>query len=154
MSEELKELQKNEALNRLRILQMKYELLENVVKEADDTIYYSEYINQYQKGLLYWIDNEDAFVDAIKRFEEKHQSTVYHAIYTPTSHGRILSLLYVSPHQEEWKMDRDDLNDDGRPLAYCINLDDDTASELGAIQIERAKGGINRRAEIIQGGKF
>ena len=148
MSEELKELQKNEALNRLRILQMKYGLLENVVKEfqVDDTIYYSEYINQYLKGLLYWIDNEDEYADAIKRFEEKHQSTVYHAIYTPTSHGRILSLLYVSPHQEEWKMDRDDLNNDGRPLAYCINLDDDTSSEFGAIQIAKANGGINRIA--------
>ena len=33
--EELKELQKNEALNRLRILQMKFELLENIVTEFE-----------------------------------------------------------------------------------------------------------------------
>ena len=46
--EDLKELQKNEALNRLRILQMNFELLENVVTEfeQDDKLYYSEYINQ------------------------------------------------------------------------------------------------------------
>ena len=147
MSDELKDLQKNEALNRLRILQMKYGLLENVIKEfqADDTIYYSEYINKNIQGILYWISNEEEYVNAIKEFEEKHQAKVYHAILSPMEYGRILSVLYVSQHQDEWKMDRDDLND-GMPLAYCINLDDDTTSEFGAIQITKANGGISRIA--------
>ena len=147
MSEELKQLQKNEALNRLRILQMKYGLLENVIKEfqADDTIYYSEYINQNIQGILYWISNEEEYVNAIKEFEEKHQAKVYHAILSPMEYGRILSVLYVSQHKDEWKMDRDDLND-GIPLAYCINLDDDTTSEFGTIQITKANGGISRIA--------
>ena len=54
--EDLKELQKNEALNRLRILQMNFELLENVVTEfeQDDKLYYSEYINQNLQGILYY----------------------------------------------------------------------------------------------------
>lgn len=147
MSEELKQLQKDEALNRLRILQMKYGLLENVIKEfqAEDTIYYSKYINKNLQGILYWISNEEEYVNAIKEFEEKHQAKVYHAILSPMEYGRILSVLYVSQHQDEWKMDRDDLND-GIPLAYCINLDDDTTSEFGAIQITKANGGISRIA--------
>lgn len=147
MSEELKQLQKDEALNRLRILQMKYGLLENVIKEfqAEDTIYYSKYINKNLQGILYWITNEEEYVNAIKEFEEKNQAKVYHAILCPMEYGRILSVLYVSQHQDEWKMDRDDLND-GIPLAYCINLDDDTTSEFGTIQITKANGGISRIA--------
>ena len=106
--EELKELQKNEALNRLRILQMNFELLENVVTEfeQDDKLYYSEYINQNLQGILYYVSNKEEFTNAIKEFEEKHQAKVYHAILTPLTYGTMLSLLYVSQYTEEWKRDR------------------------------------------------
>ena len=147
MSEDLKELQKNEALNRLRILQMNYELLENVVTEfeQDNKLYYSEYINQNMQGILYYIDNKEEFTNAIKEFEEKHQAKVYHAILTPLTFGTMLSLLYVSQYTEEWKRDRKELSD-GLPLAYCMNLDDETTSEFGGIQISKANGGITRTA--------
>lgn len=147
MSEDLKELQKNEALNRLRILQMNYELLENVVEEfeQDDKLYYSEYINQNMQGILYYIDNNEEFTNAIKEFEKKHQAKVYHAILTPLTYGRMLSLLYVSQYTEEWKRDRKELFE-GLPLAYCMNLDDEITSEFGGIQISKANGGITRTA--------
>ena len=145
--EDLKELQKNEALNRLRILQMNFELLENVVTEfeQDDTLYYSEYINQNTQGILYYISNSEELTNVIKQFEEKHQAKVYHAILTPLTYGRMFSLLYVSPYTEEWKRDRNELTE-GLPLAYCMNLDDETTSEFGGIQIEKANGGITRTA--------
>lgn len=59
--ENLKKLQKNEALNRLRILQINFELLENVVTEfeQDDKLYYSEYINQNLQGILYYVSNKE-----------------------------------------------------------------------------------------------
>ena len=147
MSEDLKELQKNEALNRLRILQMNYELLENVVTEfeQDNKLYYSEYINQNMQGILYYVSNKEEFTNVIKEFEEKHQAKVYHAILTPLTYGRMLSLLYVSQYTEEWQRDRNELSE-GLPLAYCMNLDDETTSEFGGIQIAKANGGITRTA--------
>ena len=56
-----KEQQKNEAINRLRLLQMNFELLENVVTEfeQDDILYYSEYINKNAQGILYYISNSE-----------------------------------------------------------------------------------------------
>ena len=143
----LKEKQKNEALNRLRLLQMKFELLENVVTEFEqnDTLYYSEYINKNAQGILYYVTNNEEITNAIKEFEEKHQAKVYHVILTPLIYGRMLSLLYVSQYTEEWQRDRNELSE-GLPLAYCINLDNEVTSEFGGIQIEKANGGITRTA--------
>lgn len=147
MTEDLRQLQKTEALNRLRILQMNYELLENVVTEfeQDNTLYYSEYINKNAQGILYYVSNKEEFTNAIKEFEEKHQVLVYHAILTPLIYGRMLSLLYVSKYTEEWQRDRNELSE-GLTLAYCMNLDDKTTSEFGGIQIAKANGGITRIA--------
>lgn len=144
---DLKEQQKNEALNRLRLLQMKFELLENVVTEfeQDDTLYYSEYINKNTQGILYYVSNSEELTNTIKEFEEKHQAKVYHAILTPLTYGRMLSLLYVSQYTEEWQRDRNELSE-GLPLAYCINLDDEVTAEFGGIQIAEANGGITRTA--------
>ncbi len=143
--EEFKDQQKKEALNRLRLLQMNYGLMENVVKEfeTDNTLYYSEYINSKAQGILYWLDNEDEYINAVKEFEKEHQAMAYHTILVPMEFGTILSVLYVSKHQEEWLLDREDL-DDGLPLAYNINLDDNTISEFGTIEIVGANGGISR----------
>jgi hypothetical protein len=145
--EDLKELQKVEASNRLRILQMNYGLMENVINEFEqaNTLYYSEYINQNIQGILYYVSNNEEFENAIKDFEEKHQALVYHAILTPLTYGRMLSLLYVSKTVEEWQTDREELSE-GLPLVYCKNLDDDTTSEFGGIQIAKANGGITRIA--------
>ena len=113
--------------------------------EKDNTIYYSEYQNKVFQGILYWVSNSEELSDAIKSFEDKHNSVVYHAILTPLTYGRMLSILYVSPHIEEWERDRKELAE-GLPLAYCMNLDDSTTSEFGTIQIERSNGGITRVA--------
>ena len=56
---------------------------------------------------------------------------------------RCLALLYVSAEEEEWELDREDL--EGRvPLAYVANLDAPDCSELGSIGIAPANGGLVR----------
>lgn len=147
MVEDLKELQKTEALNRLRILQMKYELMETVITEfeKENVLYYSEYVNKHCPAILYWVSNEERYVNIIKEIEEQQNILVYHAILTPTIDGTYLALLYVSQYQEEWQVDRNDLNE-GIPLAYCINLADPQMAEFGGIQIAGAMGGIVRLA--------
>lgn len=147
MEQDIKQLQKEEALNRLRILQMKYGLMETVINEfeKEDTLYYSEYVNKNFPAILYWISNNKEYQTKIKEFEEKHNALVYHVILTRTVFGTILSLLYVSEEQEVWQEDRDNLQE-GLPLAYCINIEDDNCSEFGGIQIAGAMGGIERLA--------
>ena len=68
MVEDLKKLQKTEALNRLRILQMKYELMETVITEfeKENVLYYSEYVNKHCPAILYWVANEERYVNIIK----------------------------------------------------------------------------------------
>lgn len=147
MEENLKELQKKEALERLKILQNEFELMETVVKEFEqkDTVYYSEDIAPNYNGILYWISNKEDYANAVKQFEEKHNAVVYHTILNHTIFGTILNLLYVSEHQDEWSMDREQL-EDGLPFVYCVNLEDDHCSEFGGIQIDGRNGGIVRLA--------
>ena len=145
--EDLKQLQKNEAIKRLKILQDKFELMETVTKEfkQEDILYYSEYVNKNYPAVLYWISNNKEYENAIKKFEEKHNAIVYHSILTRTTFGTILTLLYVSEEQDVWQEDKEQLQE-GLPLAYCINLEDDNCSEFGGVQITGAMGGIVRLA--------
>ena len=142
---DLRELQKQEALERLKILQEQYELMETVVNEfeKEDVVYYSEYTNKRQQGILYWISNNEEYVNAIKEFEEKYKALVYHAILTPMEFGTLLNLLCVCQYEEEWERERQELKD-GYPFVYCMNLDDSSTSEFGTIQIAGANGGITR----------
>ena len=146
--EDLKLLQKQEAIRRLEILQKKYGLIDTVVEEfkKNDIVYYSEYISQNIQGILYWVSNKDKYTDIIEGFEKKYNAVVYHVISTPVIYGgTLLSILYVSKHQKEWKKDKEELKE-GLPLAYCINLADPEMAEFGGIQIQGANGGISQIA--------
>ncbi len=140
---DLRALQKIEAIKRLKILQKKFGLLENVITEfeKEDTLYYSEYVNKCCPAILYWVSNIEEYENKIKQFEKEHDALVYHAILTPTTFGTILTLLYVTEQEEVWEEDREHLQE-GIPLAYCINLEDDTCSEFGGVQITGSMGGI------------
>lgn len=148
MGQDLKQLQKQEAIERLKILQDKFELMETVTKEfeKEDTLYYSEYVNKNFPAVLYWINNNEEYKEAIKQVERKHNILVYHVILTPTyDNGIVLTLLYVSSSQEEWKNDREELKQ-GLPCAYVLNIESQQGSEFGGVQIAGAMGGIIRIA--------
>jgi len=134
--EDLRTLQRQEAIRRLKILQVRDKLIEIVINAFADKniVCYSEYIGKNLQGILFHISKEEKIATAVKRFEEKHNAFVYHAIVIPMEFGRMLNLLYVSPHEEEWEQDRKDLID-RQPIAYCLNLDDKDSSEFGTIQV-------------------
>lgn len=80
---------------------------------------------------------------AVADWEEESGGIVYAAILSNMVFGRCLALLYVSAEDEEWELDREDL--EGRvPLAYVANLDAPDCSELGSIGIASANGGLVR----------
>ena len=59
--------------------------METVLKEfkENNTIYYSEYINQNIQGILYWVSNKDEYTEIVEEFEKKNNALVYHIISTP-----------------------------------------------------------------------
>ena len=78
-------------------------------------------------GILYDLNDEEK--KAVADWEEKSGGIVYAAILSNMVFGRCLALLYISAEEEEWELDREDL--EGRvPLAYVANLDAPDCSEL------------------------
>ena len=144
--ETLKKLQKDEACKRLEMLNLHPTVLKEF-KHAD-TVYYSERQKSFFDGVLYWINNEDDYEQAIEEFEEDYHALVYHAQLTRLVYGTCLALLFVSQYPEEWEQERNDLKPDRdgimHPYSYVCNLTDPNCSELGRIGIVRKNGGISR----------
>lgn len=82
-------------------------------------------------------------LNEVLKFDREHDSLVYLVIRTPTDFGMLDSYLYVSNYDEEWEIDRGDI-DMNQPLAYVVNHDIPEFSEFGAIVVEREGGGLFR----------
>lgn len=145
-NKELRNKQKIEAIKRLEILEKEYMLHKNVLKEfkADETIYYSETINKFFAGVLYWLHNKDEFVEKVKEIEEKYNIYVYHCILTHTNFGDLLTMLYISENEEYWNDEREQLKD-GYVGAYVWNASFELDSEFGDVGINGVNGGLVRR---------
>ena len=130
--EELYKLQKQEVLERLRILQKVYKVHPNVLKEykQDETIYYSERVNIIYNGILYWLSNEQKYVDAVKE------------ILTHTEFGDWLDLLFVSDTPDNWASEKSKLMI-GFPESYTYDFSR-FGSEFGDIKIKGINGGLTR----------
>lgn len=85
--------------------------------------------------------NEDEGLKAIKeKLEEEMGFGVYYGIYCETAFGRMLSLLKISSHEDDWEIERDSLKY-GYADAYCYNLDE-KFGEYGSIGFRVANGGL------------
>lgn len=144
--EELKILQKKEAIERLKILQKEYKVHSNVLREfkEDEKIYYSETVNKFFAGVLYWLDNKQEFVNAVKEIEKRRNIFVYHCILNNTEFGEILTMLYISSDKEMWDYERKQLENDGYVDSYVCNLSCNNYSEFGMIGINGINGGLVR----------
>lgn len=127
---------KKEALERMQMLHLN----EGAIKdfEENDKVWKSE----TDMGILYWANEKEEKM--VKEFEEKTGGLVYHLIHNHYREiGECYSILYVSQHEEEWKMDRYDLSS-YYPFVYVENIDDETLSEFGAIGIRPVNSGLVR----------
>ncbi len=139
----MNEKMKAEALKRLKTLGVMPEVIKAFKK--DGVVYYSERANRMFPAVLYFLSNEDKYMELKKKFEEKTGDLVYHAILTHTEFGDCLDFLYVSKHEEEWEMDNEDLSD-GYVLVYSNNLSAPDCSEFGSIAVRSIMGGLERTA--------
>lgn len=132
--EELKIKQKQEAIERMKMLKIYTQAIKEFEKE--NVINVSEH-----GGILFWLDDEQQ--ETVKRFEEKYNAVVYHVIHNYTEFGELYSLLYVSQHEEEWDYDKDDIKHN-IALCYVVNKDEESFSEFGSIGIKSQFGGVIR----------
>ena len=132
--EELKIKQKQEAIERMKMLKIYSQAIKEF--EKDNVINVSEH-----GGILFWLDNEQQ--EMVKRFEEKYNAVVYHVIHNYTEFGELYSLLYVSQHENEWDYDKDDIKHN-IALCYVVNKDEENFSEFGSIGIKPQYGGVIR----------
>ena len=112
---------------------------------------FADTVKQFKRGLVsysepplganYWLDEEQKAI--VKAFEEEYNALVYFAIRSYTEFGKLDSFLYVSDHEEEWEMDREDIQD-GYAVAYVYNYDVPEYSEIGSIAVRERFGGLVR----------
>lgn len=133
--ENMKELQKKEALERIKILELHQNVYDEFLKE--------EKLNVSEKGILFWENEEQQKM--IDEWEKETENLVYHVIHNFTEFGELYSFLYVSKHEEEWETDREDLKH-GYALVYVKNITDEYCSEYGSIGIKKFIGGLIRVA--------
>ena len=141
MENELRQRQKDEALKRMELLKLNKSVIRDFKEK--DKIYYSERQNALFDGILYWLDNNNEWVEMVKKFESSRNALVYHAQFTRTVYGDCLSLLFVSKFEDEWGLEHQDILDE-RAVAYVINLDDPDLSEMGYIGLVSKNGGVSR----------
>lgn len=141
---------KNEAINRIEALIEKYNLNPNVLKYFNEgKVYYSYLTAGGFMGSIDVISYDNNYEKAVKDFEEKHPDyIVYHAVESITTHGKLLSLLYVSSDKEEWESER--LESNNSIMSYVINMDNPYLSEFGYITIDGfMKSGALVRTDTI-----
>lgn len=118
---------KKEAVARMKALGIFPQTIEQFEKDG----YVS--ISDPPFGAFYWADGKD--LERIKQFEAEHNALVYVVIRSYTNIGKMDSFLFVSDYEEEWQMDRDDIEHQ-QALAYVYNHDIPDFSEIGAIGLE------------------
>ena len=128
-----KELQKQEAVKRMEMI--------GLDKVAIDS--FKDGIIKVSEGLGYFTGLDDYLWMQILNFEEQFDSIVYHAIRSYTNYGEMIALLHVSKYEEEWEMDRYDI-EHNYTFVYVINLTHPEFSEFGSISFENYEGELLR----------
>lgn len=127
--------QKDEAISRIK----KLNLHPNAVREFIE----ENKLNLSERGMLYWLGETELAM--IEEWQKETGNLAYHIIKNRLEFGTCYSILYVSKYVDEWEDDNYDL-DDGYPLAYVMNVDDEFSSEYGSIGIKSMFGGVIRTA--------
>ena len=134
-----------EALERMNVLGLQGPCTQQL---KEGTVFYSE--RSPLGGILYWVKNDDRYISAIKKFEDKTGCLVYHCTHEYTDFGECLTMLYVSKYEEEWPMDRELLKEDNSEgfvqFAYVENLSEPVFSEFGTVAVTNVSGGLIRTA--------
>lgn len=102
-------------------------------------------INEPPMGAHYFAHDDVRLQTEIERFERENKALVYAVVRSFTSVGNMDSLLFVSNYPEDWKYEREEI-ENGIALAYVINWTYPEFSEIGSIAFRKTlAGGLLRR---------
>lgn len=127
--------QKIEAIERMYILDLHKDVV--IAFTNQDIIF------QSVQGRLCRIDDQTR--KELLDWQIQTGNLVYHVIHNVFQFGECLSILFVSKYEDEWECERIDL-ENGVPLVYVRNIDDDWRSEYGSIRIKLWNHAIVRTA--------
>ena len=100
-----KEQQRQEAIERLRILEGKG-LMPEVRRDFErGKINYSERVSfpgLGANGILYWLEGNPELEKVVRDFEESTGSLAYHATHETFEFGEVIDIFHVSKYEEEW----------------------------------------------------
>lgn len=124
-----KKKQKDEAIKRLKKMDLKSVILESF--QDNGKLLCSNYgeIKEVPVNIL----------KQIRRWEEQFGGLAFHVIYSELYGFKIYSALSVSKYPEDWLYENAAL-DDKWPIAYTINLTEPDFSESGQINIMNNDG--------------
>ena len=131
MNKSVYEMQVEEAIRRLEILHSRYKLKEYVVDDFKNQgiVYYSEFYNQYNQGILYWANTDDNLIKYINNFEKNYKALVYHIINTNNIN--------------EWEEERNKLEEKKQNIScYSIDKEDKDLVIFDEARIEGQNGGL------------
>ncbi|WP_315069279.1 hypothetical protein [uncultured Clostridium sp.] len=130
----LRERQKNEAIKRMK----KLNLHENVLNEFEK----ENKLNISRAGgvLFNLIDKE---IKMVNEFEDESGNLVYHVIYNKKDFMELYTFFYISKNEEEWDLDMEDL-DNNIVVTYVLNVTNKLLSEYGDIKFKKSLGGLIR----------
>ena len=127
----MQEKQKDEAVMRMQQMELREDIW---LKFADDGV-----VTLCENGQCHPISKE--LEDDIRRFEQEHEATVFLAVRMSTTLGVLDALLFVGKYEEEWELEREDL-EDGYAMTYTINHDYPDCSEMGSISFRVTDDGV------------
>ena len=138
ITELTREMKKEEAIKRMEMLDIFPETIRQFEKENLISV------SEPPFGAFYWADDEQKKL--IAEIEQQYHLLVYMGIMSYTEFGKMLSLLYVSDHEEEWSEDCMNLLNE-EALTYTHNYDAPECSEFGYISFKKTKAsGLIRTA--------
>lgn len=127
LTDENKQQMRIEAVERMKILKLDKQVISDF--ETQDIIYVSNIKGKLQKA-------DDEQMELVKQFEEDKQIKIYHIIHQKTSSKDIVYFQYVSNNQNQWKLEKRDL-DLGFDGVLCYKI----TKEIREIGV-KAKDGI------------
>lgn len=138
----MKEKMKKEAFSRIKTLTENLNLNPKVYKYFEEgKLYYSYWAIEGIWGYIDKIGYDPRYAEAVNKIEKKLEILVYHVIETKTEDRTILSMLYVSPYEEDW----DEEKPSGNYIYACVcDADSPDDYELGSIKLSSDNGALIR----------
>ncbi|MGN0677319.1 MAG: hypothetical protein ACI4K5_06205 [Ruminococcus sp.] len=138
----MKEKMKKEAFSRIKTLTENLNLNPKVYKYfKEGKLYYSYWAIEGIWGCIDKIDYDPRYAEAVNKIEKQLEILVYHVIETKIEDQTILSMLYVSPYEEDW----DGEKPAGNYIYACVcDADSPNDYELGSIKLSSNNGALIR----------